>query len=177
MSRPITVAFVGCGEVAMRYLPVYRDLPWVRVAACIDVDLARAAGRRLARRASAVGHGRLRGGFDRRDRRGGDQHAEPHTPRTGRSGASRRQADAAAKAHGRRGARCGGHRPLAQRIDADRRPLHELSRPTAFLRSSRDCRRGQVGRRDALLCPIDASRRHGVVQCGPARPLNLAILA
>jgi UDP-N-acetyl-2-amino-2-deoxyglucuronate dehydrogenase len=32
------VAIVGCGGMAAHYLPVYRDLDWVQVAACVDTD-------------------------------------------------------------------------------------------------------------------------------------------
>ena len=32
------VAIVGCGGMAAHYLPVYRDLDWVRVVACVDTD-------------------------------------------------------------------------------------------------------------------------------------------
>jgi len=39
----MNVAIVGCGGMAAHYLPVYRDLDWVRVAACIDIDPAGAA--------------------------------------------------------------------------------------------------------------------------------------
>jgi predicted dehydrogenase len=38
----MNVAFVGCGGMAAHYLSVYRDLDWVRVTSCIDVDLAAA---------------------------------------------------------------------------------------------------------------------------------------
>ena len=39
----INVAIVGCGGMAAHYLPVYRDLDWVRVAACVDVNPASAS--------------------------------------------------------------------------------------------------------------------------------------
>jgi UDP-N-acetyl-2-amino-2-deoxyglucuronate dehydrogenase len=39
----VNVAFVGCGGMAAHYLSVYRDLDWVRVASCIDVDQEAAA--------------------------------------------------------------------------------------------------------------------------------------
>jgi UDP-N-acetyl-2-amino-2-deoxyglucuronate dehydrogenase len=32
------VAIVGCGGMATHYLPVYRDLDWVQVVACVDTD-------------------------------------------------------------------------------------------------------------------------------------------
>jgi predicted dehydrogenase len=32
------VAFVGCGGMAAHYLAVYRDLDWIQVTSCIDVD-------------------------------------------------------------------------------------------------------------------------------------------
>jgi UDP-N-acetyl-2-amino-2-deoxyglucuronate dehydrogenase len=35
----VNVAFVGCGGMAAHYLSVYRDLAWVRVLSCIDVNL------------------------------------------------------------------------------------------------------------------------------------------
>jgi predicted dehydrogenase len=35
----MNVAFVGCGGMAAHYLSVYRDLDWVHVTSCIDVDL------------------------------------------------------------------------------------------------------------------------------------------
>ena len=34
----LNVSFVGCGGMAAHYLNVYRDLDWVRVVSCIDVD-------------------------------------------------------------------------------------------------------------------------------------------
>jgi predicted dehydrogenase len=42
MADLLRVAFVGCGEIAPHYLPVYRDLDWVQVVACIDTDVAKA---------------------------------------------------------------------------------------------------------------------------------------
>ena len=33
---------VGCGGMAQHYLSVYRDLPWVQVRACVDIDLEQA---------------------------------------------------------------------------------------------------------------------------------------
>ncbi len=39
---PLRVAFLGCGGIAEHYLSVYRDLDWVTLTACVDVDLARA---------------------------------------------------------------------------------------------------------------------------------------
>ncbi len=42
-GKTINVAFVGCGGMAAHYLSVYRDLEWVRVACCVDVDAAAAA--------------------------------------------------------------------------------------------------------------------------------------
>ncbi len=46
----VKVAIVGCGGMASHYLNVYRDLAWVNVASCIDVnlDFARDAARRLS---------------------------------------------------------------------------------------------------------------------------------
>jgi predicted dehydrogenase len=38
MKDKLQVAFVGCGGVAAHYLPVYRDLPFVRVVCCIEPD-------------------------------------------------------------------------------------------------------------------------------------------
>lgn len=35
----INVSIAGCGGMASHYLNVYRDLPWVRVLSCVDVDL------------------------------------------------------------------------------------------------------------------------------------------
>ena len=43
MADKVNVAFVGCGGMAAHYLPVYRDLDWVNVVCCVDVDLAAAA--------------------------------------------------------------------------------------------------------------------------------------
>jgi predicted dehydrogenase len=43
MADKINVAFVGCGGMAAHYLPVYRDLDWVRVVCCVDVNAAAAA--------------------------------------------------------------------------------------------------------------------------------------
>ncbi len=52
MSTPgtINVSIVGCGGMASHYLNVYRDLPWVHVASCIDVnpESASDAARRLS---------------------------------------------------------------------------------------------------------------------------------
>jgi UDP-N-acetyl-2-amino-2-deoxyglucuronate dehydrogenase len=42
MSEKFSVAFVGCGGMAVHYLGVYRDLDWVDVVCCIDTDLASA---------------------------------------------------------------------------------------------------------------------------------------
>lgn len=41
MTRPKTlnISIVGCGGMASHYLNVYRDLDWVNVASCIDVNL------------------------------------------------------------------------------------------------------------------------------------------
>ena len=46
----LRVAFVGCGGIAEHYLKIYRDLPWVEMACCMDADLTRAerAAERLA---------------------------------------------------------------------------------------------------------------------------------
>src|ERR1700750_3065910 len=41
-ERRVTVAVVGCGGMAQHYLSVYRDLPWVQVRACVDIDLEQA---------------------------------------------------------------------------------------------------------------------------------------
>src|SRR5690242_16122207 len=35
----VNVAIVGCGGMAQHYLSVYRDLAWVRVLACVDINL------------------------------------------------------------------------------------------------------------------------------------------
>ncbi|SPE38956.1 hypothetical protein SBA3_300013 [Candidatus Sulfopaludibacter sp. SbA3] len=43
MLDKVNVAFVGCGGMAAHYLPVYRDLDWVRVVCCVDVDPGAAA--------------------------------------------------------------------------------------------------------------------------------------
>ncbi len=50
MPPEINVAFVGCGGMAAHYLPVYRDLDWIRVVCCVDV-----AGEAAARAAAACG--------------------------------------------------------------------------------------------------------------------------
>jgi predicted dehydrogenase len=42
LETKITVAMVGCGGMAAHYLSVYRDLPWVKVVCCVDVDLEKA---------------------------------------------------------------------------------------------------------------------------------------
>lgn len=34
----VSVSFVGCGGMAGQYLNVYRDLDWVRVVSCVDID-------------------------------------------------------------------------------------------------------------------------------------------
>ncbi len=41
-ERQVNVAVVGCGGMAQHYLNVYRDLPWVRVAVCVDINTATA---------------------------------------------------------------------------------------------------------------------------------------
>lgn len=41
-ALPLRVAFLGCGGIAEHYLRVYRDLDWVEMRVCIDVDLSRA---------------------------------------------------------------------------------------------------------------------------------------
>lgn len=38
----LRVAFVGCGGIADHYLQVYRDLEWVEMTVCMDVNLERA---------------------------------------------------------------------------------------------------------------------------------------
>lgn len=48
----MNVSFVGCGGMAANYLNVYRDLDWVRVVSCIDVNLENAR-----RAAGQVGQG------------------------------------------------------------------------------------------------------------------------
>ena len=59
MSRtpqlPLRVAFLGCGGIAGHYLSVYRDLDWVELVTCIDLDLERAtrAAQSLGNAASA----------------------------------------------------------------------------------------------------------------------------
>ncbi len=49
MKDKLQVAFAGCGGVAAHYIPVYRDLPFVRVVCCIepDSDKARLAAETL----------------------------------------------------------------------------------------------------------------------------------
>ena len=47
MPEQVNVAVVGCGGMAQHYLGVYRDLPWVRVRACIDTN--RDAAQRAAK--------------------------------------------------------------------------------------------------------------------------------
>ena len=47
---PLRVAFLGCGGIAEHYLRVYRDLDWVELVACVDIDLERAT-----RAAQAIG--------------------------------------------------------------------------------------------------------------------------
>lgn len=52
--KKYSIAFVGCGGIGDHYLELYRDLDFLEVAVCIDVDLER------ARRASAaLGNGAL----------------------------------------------------------------------------------------------------------------------
>ncbi|MDX2032697.1 MAG: Gfo/Idh/MocA family oxidoreductase [Blastocatellia bacterium] len=41
--KKLRIAFVGCGGIGEHYLDVYRDLDFVEVGVCIDVDGARAA--------------------------------------------------------------------------------------------------------------------------------------
>ena len=40
--KKLSIAFVGCGGIADHYLQVYRDLEWVEMAVCMDVNLDRA---------------------------------------------------------------------------------------------------------------------------------------
>jgi len=40
--KRLRISVVGCGGITEHYLPVYRDLEWVDVVTCVDVDLARA---------------------------------------------------------------------------------------------------------------------------------------
>jgi predicted dehydrogenase len=35
----LNIAFVGCGGMAVHYMSVYRELDWVRVSSCIDINL------------------------------------------------------------------------------------------------------------------------------------------
>src|SRR5712692_10040094 len=42
MSATLNVSFVGCGGMAAHYLSVYRDLDWIRVTSCVDVNLENA---------------------------------------------------------------------------------------------------------------------------------------
>lgn len=53
MNR-VRIAVIGCGGIATQYLKVYRDLDWVDVTVCVDVDLERAnrAAQFLGTRAS-----------------------------------------------------------------------------------------------------------------------------
>lgn len=39
---PLRAAFLGCGGIAEHYLSVYRDLDWVELVTCVDLDLDRA---------------------------------------------------------------------------------------------------------------------------------------
>jgi len=41
--RRLRISVVGCGGITEHYLSVYRDLDWVDVLTCMDVDLERAA--------------------------------------------------------------------------------------------------------------------------------------
>jgi UDP-N-acetyl-2-amino-2-deoxyglucuronate dehydrogenase len=38
MTKTVNVAMVGCGGMASYYLSVYRDLEWVKVTKCIDIN-------------------------------------------------------------------------------------------------------------------------------------------
>ena len=49
-ALPLRIAFLGCGGIAEHYLSVYRDLDWVELVACVDLDLERAT-----RAAAAIG--------------------------------------------------------------------------------------------------------------------------
>ncbi len=40
--KKLSIAFVGCGGIADHYLQVYRDLEWVEMTVCMDVNLDRA---------------------------------------------------------------------------------------------------------------------------------------
>jgi predicted dehydrogenase len=41
-ALPLRAAFLGCGGIAEHYLSVYRELDWVEMTTCVDIDLARA---------------------------------------------------------------------------------------------------------------------------------------
>ena len=40
--KKLSVTFVGCGGIAEHYWQVYRDLDWVELTVCMDVNLERA---------------------------------------------------------------------------------------------------------------------------------------
>lgn len=41
-NLPLRAAFLGCGGIAEHYLSVYRDLDWVAMTTCVDIDFIRA---------------------------------------------------------------------------------------------------------------------------------------
>src|SRR6188472_2088900 len=41
-SKPLRAVIVGCGGFSRNYLPVYRHLPGLTIAACVDADPAAA---------------------------------------------------------------------------------------------------------------------------------------
>ncbi len=51
-NHPLRAAFLGCGGIAEHYLSVYRDLDWVELVTCVDIDLERA--RRAAQTISST---------------------------------------------------------------------------------------------------------------------------
>jgi len=52
---PLRVVLVGCGGFARNYLPVYRSIPGLEVAACVDADPA--AAQAMAQQLGAPRHG------------------------------------------------------------------------------------------------------------------------
>lgn len=53
-NSPLRVVIVGCGGFSRNYLPVYRHLPGLTVAACVDADPA--AARAMAEQLGAAAH-------------------------------------------------------------------------------------------------------------------------
>ncbi len=62
--KKIRAAFVGCGGIADHYLSVYRDLDYVEMVSCVDVDLQRAEQAAVKLAANSFGKPKPRASVD-----------------------------------------------------------------------------------------------------------------